>query len=256
LIELTDVAKSFASRSGRVDAVLPTTLAVERGEVFGLLGFSGAGKSTLLRLMNLLERPTSGTVRVDGLDLTALSPSGLRQARQHIGMIFQQFNLLAQRTARENVEFALEVAQTPRAERAERALAALRVVGLADKAQSYPAQLSGGQKQRVAIARALVNEPKLLLCDEATSALDPHTSLAILKFLKQLNRERGMTIVIVTHDINVAQYLCGRCAVMEKGRIVEQLDMARPTPKGALARFFFETAKGWTDATELPAENA
>jgi D-methionine transport system ATP-binding protein len=254
LIELAGVAKTFESRGARVDAVLPTDLSIARGEIVGLLGFSGAGKSTLLRLINLLERPGAGSVAIDGQDLTHLADAALRAARRHIGMIFQQFNLLSHRTALENVSFALEVSGAPRGEHKQRAFDALRVVGLEDKAQSYPAQLSGGQKQRVAIARALVNDPKLLLCDEATSALDPHTSLSILKFLKKLNRERGMTIVIVTHDINVAQFLCRRAAVMEKGRIVEWIDMANPEPKGALARFFFETAKGWTDATELPAE--
>lgn len=254
MIELRGVAKTFVTRAGRVDAVLPTDLSIAHGEIVGLLGFSGAGKSTLLRLINLLERPSAGSVQVDGRELTALANHALRAARRPIGMIFQQFNLLSHRTALDNVAFALEVAGLPHAERAPRAIKALRVVGLEDKAGSYPAQLSGGQKQRVAIARALVNDPKLLLCDEATSALDPHTSLSILKFLKKLNRERGMTIVIVTHDINVAQFLCSRCAVMEHGRIVEWLDMANPAPQGALARFFFETAKGWTDATELPAE--
>ncbi len=254
MIELRGVAKSFVSRDGRVDAVLATDLRIEAGEIVAELGFSGAGKSTLLRLINLLERPSAGSVMVDGRGLSSLSAPELRAARRSIGMIFQQFNLLSHRTALDNVAFALEVAGVPRAEHEKRALEALRVVGLEAKAASYPAQLSGGQKQRVAIARALVNDPKLLLCDEATSALDPHTSLSILKFLKKLNRERGMTIVIVTHDINVAQFLCRRCAVMEHGRIVEWLDMANPAPQGALARFFFETAKGWTDATELPAE--
>ena len=251
-VVLKGVSKQFRTPSGIVDALRPTDLEVARGEIVGLLGFSGAGKSTLLRVINLLETPTSGTVTVDGQELTKLSGTRMRAARRRVGMIFQQFNLLAQATALENVSFALKIEGVSRRERDERAMEALKIVGLADKAPSYPAQLSGGQRQRVAIARALVNNPSVLLCDEATSALDPHTSLSILRFLKRLNQERGTTIVVVTHDIKVANYICERAVIMEDGRIIEQIRMADPQPRSPLGRFFMETARGWTDETELP----
>lgn len=256
MIELHQVAKRFRTASGTVDALHPTDLTIGRGEVFGLLGFSGAGKSTLLRLINRLEEPTGGSVRIDGRDITGLPEEGLRRARQSIGMIFQQFNLLSHRTALRNVEFSLEVAGLPASDRRARAREALAAVGLSDREESYPAQLSGGQRQRVAIARALATSPTILLCDEATSALDPHTALSILRLLRQLNRERGMTIVMVTHDIKVANYLCGRCVVLEQGRVVDTLDLANPQPKSPLGRFFLETARGWTDETVLPGGEA
>ena len=179
----------------------------------------------------------------------------LRQARQRIGMIFQQFNLLSHRSALRNVEFSLEAAGVPAGERLARAREALAEVGLSDRENAYPAQLSGGQRQRVAIARALATRPTILLCDEATSALDPHTALSILRLLQRLNRERGMTIVIVTHDIKVASYLCQRCIVLERGRVVDAIDMADPRPRSPLGRFFFETARGWTDETVLPTDD-
>ena len=251
-IRLRNVSKRFVSASGPVDALRPTDLDIVRGEIVGLLGFSGAGKSTLLRVINLLERPTTGTVTIDGQDLTSLSSARLRIARRGIGMIFQQFNLLSHATALDNVGFALKIEGVGRAEREARAHEALKIVGLSEKAKSYPAQLSGGQRQRVAIARALVNDPSVILCDEATSALDPHTSLSILRFLKRLNGERGTTIVVVTHDIKVANYICGRSVIMEDGRIIEEIDMAEPQPRSPLGRFFMETARGWTDQTELP----
>jgi D-methionine transport system ATP-binding protein len=254
MIELQQVAKTFTGRGPTVHALRPTDLTVATGDVVGLLGFSGAGKSTLLRLINRLEEPTSGRILVDGQDLTALPQAALRQARQQVGMIFQQFNLLSSRTALENVMFSLEVGGYPAAERRDRARQALEGVGLADKRDTHPAQLSGGQRQRVAIARALATEPKILLCDEATSALDPHTALSILRLLRDLNQRRGMTIVVVTHDIKVASYLCDRSIVLEKGEVVDRIDMARPEPRSRLGRFFFETAKGWTDQTELPQE--
>lgn len=255
MIELEQVEKTFGTGDSAVHALRPTDLAVPAGKVFGLLGFSGAGKSTLLRLINRLEEPSAGRIRVAGQDLTDLSAAELREARRQVGMIFQQFNLLSSRTALENVSFALEVAGVAGARRRERAREALAAVGLSDKESSYPAQLSGGQKQRVAIARALATEPRILLSDEATSALDPHTALSILRLLKQLNRERGMTMVLVTHDIKVAHYLCEHAVVLEKGRVVDRIDMANPAPVSALGRFFFETARGWTDQTELPQED-
>jgi D-methionine transport system ATP-binding protein len=256
MIELRQVSKTFQVRGQAVHALLPTDLSVPEGKVVGLLGFSGAGKSTLLRLINRLEEPSSGSVRVGGTDLVGLSQAELRQARQQIGMIFQQFNLLSSRTALDNVSFSLEVAGVDAAARRQRAREALNAVGLSDKENTHPAQLSGGQKQRVAIARALATNPRILLCDEATSALDPHTALSILRLLKQLNRERGMTMVMVTHDIKVASYLCEQSVVLEKGRVVDRIDMANAAPQSLLGRFFFETAKGWTDATVLPQEDA
>lgn len=255
-IELRGVSKRFETQSGVVDALRETDLDIAAGEIVGLLGFSGAGKSTLLRLMNILETPSSGNVRIAGRDLTGLKGADLRAARRKIGMIFQQFNLLSHDTALENVAFALRVAGIGKTERDRRAKEALEIVGLQEKAGAYPAQLSGGQRQRVAIARALVNEPDVLLCDEATSALDPHTSLSILRFLKELNAERGTTIVVVTHDIKVASYICNRSAIMQDGRIVEWIDMSDPKPESSLGRFFMETAKGWSDDTILPEESA
>jgi D-methionine transport system ATP-binding protein len=254
MIELRQVSKRFQVGDRTIDALHPTDLSIASGQVFGLLGFSGAGKSTLLRLINRLEEPSSGSVKVEGREMVGLPGDGLRQARQRIGMIFQQFNLLSHRTALHNVEFALEVAGMPAAQRRIKAREAMAAVGLSDREQSYPAQLSGGQRQRVAIARALATEPTVLLCDEATSALDPHTALSILRLLQQLNRERGMTIVIVTHDIKVANYLCQHCVVLEQGRVVDRIDMADPKPQSLLGKFFFETAKGWTDETVLPQE--
>ncbi|MES2483899.1 MAG: ATP-binding cassette domain-containing protein [Pseudomonadota bacterium] len=254
MIELKQVSKSFHARGQRVNALHPTDLTIEQGEVFGLLGFSGAGKSTLLRLINRLEEPSSGSVRVDGREMVGLAGRELAQARQRIGMIFQQFNLLSHRSALGNVEFALEVAGTPATQRRQVARDALAAVGLSDKENAFPAQLSGGQRQRVAIARALSTQPTVLLCDEATSALDPHTALSILRLLRQLNRDRDMTIVMVTHDIKVANYMCQRCMLLEKGQVVDLIDMAQPQPQSRLGKFFFETAKGWTDETELPQE--
>ena len=256
MIELLQVSKSFAGRAETVHALQATDLRIPKGKVYGLLGFSGAGKSTLLRLINRLEEPTTGIVRIAGQDLTGLSHEDLRQARQQVGMIFQQFNLLSSRTALENVSFSLEIAGLPTAQRQARAREALASVGLSDKERAYPAQLSGGQKQRVAIARALATEPKILLCDEATSALDPHTALSILRLLKQLNKDRGMTMVMVTHDIKVANYLCEHAVILEKGRVVDRIDMRQPAPQSLLGKFFFETAKGWTDQTVLPQEDA
>ena len=256
MIELSGVSKRFMVRDKAIDALLPTDLHVGDRQIHGLLGFSGAGKSTLLRVINRLEEPTTGTVRIDGEDITSLSTAELRRARRNVGMIFQQFNLLSSRTALQNVEFSLEVAGLDASTRRKLARESLDAVGLSEKSGSYPAQLSGGQKQRVAIARALATSPKVLLCDEATSALDPHTALSILRLLKRLNTERGMTIVMVTHDITVANYLCEHCIVLEHGRVVDSIDMNNPKPQSLLGKFFFETAKGWTDQTVLPGEDA
>lgn len=256
MIELEAVAKRFETRSGTIDAVLPTDLTIDAGRIMGVVGFSGAGKSTLLRLINLLETPTTGTVRVDGRDLTAMTTAQLRAARRDIGIIFQGFNLLASRTVLENVAFPLRLAGVDRSERRQRGMEMLERVGLGDKARAYPAQLSGGQKQRVGIARALVTRPKVLLSDEATSALDPHTTLTILRTLKELNADLGLTMVVVTHEINAVTYLCDEVAVMERGKVIEHLPLAgvKPAPTTLLGRFLFDSADGWDEGTARLAE--
>ncbi len=222
MISIRDVTKTFGRDGHTVAALNGVSLEVEKGEIFGVLGPSGAGKSTLIRCVNLLERPTSGSISVHGQELTKLSPAELRKARQRIGMIFQHFNLLSSRTVAENVAFPLEVIGFEKAARKERVRELLSLVGLSDKADAYPAQLSGGQKQRVGIARALATEPDVLLSDEATSALDPQTTSAILDLLHDLNRRLGLTILLITHEMNVVRQICDRVAILEDGRIVEQ----------------------------------
>jgi D-methionine transport system ATP-binding protein len=221
MIELQHVSKSYTSREGRVDAVNDVSLRIDDGDIFGIVGFSGAGKSTLVRMMNLLERPSSGAVRVDGHDLTALAPRELRRARHSVAMIFQHFNLINNKTVAANVAFPLEIARVPRAEREARVRECLAIVGLEDKTHAYPATLSGGQQQRVAIARAIANRPSVLLCDEPTSALDPRTAREILDFLQQVNRDLGVTVVIVTHQMSIVEEICNKVAVMEGGRLLE-----------------------------------
>ena len=208
MIELKHLGKIYSSASGSVEALKDVNLTIADGEIFGIIGLSGAGKSTLVRCINLLERPTSGEVWVDGRNLTTLSQKELLQVRRQIGMIFQSFNLLEQRTVLRNICFPLEISGTPKAEAKKRAEELLKVVGLADKAASFPSQLSGGQKQRVAIARALAHEPKVLVCDESTSALDPTTQKDILDTLNQLKRDEGLALVVVTHAERVARYTC------------------------------------------------
>ncbi|MGG1313011.1 methionine ABC transporter ATP-binding protein [Cohnella laeviribosi] len=243
MIQLVDVCKAFKDESGNRQQVLQSvSLNVEEGDIYGVIGFSGAGKSTLLRTMNLLERPDSGQVIVGGENLMRLSRKELLQKRLSIGMIFQSFNLLGNRTVYENVSFPLEIARVPRAERRGRIEASLEKVGLLDKANAYPAKLSGGQKQRVAIARAMVMRPRILLCDEPTSALDPQTTQGILDFLKQLNEEEKITMVIVTHEMEVVKSICNKVSVMEGGRLVETHALVdRPAvPQSQLARYLFE----------------
>ncbi|WP_431266185.1 methionine ABC transporter ATP-binding protein [Roseateles chitinivorans] len=227
LIRLDGVSKSFALPDGRrFEAVRDVSLSVRSGEILGLIGKSGAGKSTLLRLINLLERPEAGRVHVAGRELTALKSAALRRERQRLGMIFQQFNLLQNATAAENVAFPLQLhAGRSRREIADRVAECLALVGLTDKADQYPAQLSGGQKQRVAIARALAPQPDVLLCDEPTSALDAETTRELLATLADINARLGVTIVIVTHELEVVQALCRRAAVIADGRLVEQFDV-------------------------------
>lgn len=222
MITIEQLSKVYHSKDNTVIGVDNVNLDVNQGEIYGIVGYSGAGKSTLLRCMNVLERPTGGQVKIDGINLMALSPKELREARQSIGMIFQGFHLAMAKTVVENVAFALKASGVGRKERRKRAEELLDLVGLNDKADQYPAQLSGGQKQRVSIARALANNPKVLLCDEATSALDPNTTKSILKLLKKINQELGLTIVLITHEMEVVKEICDRCAVMEEGRIVEQ----------------------------------
>ena len=221
LIEIRNLCKTFGTGSTAVHALEDVSLDIEAGEIFGIIGLSGAGKSTLVRCMNLLERPTSGTVTVDGADMTALSDKELRAARREIGMIFQSFNLLMQRNALANVRFPLELAGVPKKEANKRAQELLDMVGLGDRAEAFPAQLSGGQKQRVAIARALATNPKVLLCDEATRALDPTTTESILELLKNLNRQLGVTVVVITHEMRVVERICSRVAIIADSRIAE-----------------------------------
>jgi D-methionine transport system ATP-binding protein len=230
VIELTAVQKSFKLPDGQhFDAVHPLSLSIVRGDIFGLVGTSGAGKSTLLRLINLLERPDAGSVKVAGRELTALGRRELRDARQNIGMIFQQFNLLQNATVYDNVAFPLRIhGHHTRAEIDARVRECLALVGLLDKIDSYPSRLSGGQKQRVAIARALAPRPDVLLCDEPTSALDSETTRSLLQTLREINRELGVTIVIVTHELAVVDQLCSHVAVLEHGYLIEQFAVDGP----------------------------
>ncbi|GHU49793.1 methionine import ATP-binding protein MetN 1 [Clostridia bacterium] len=221
MLILENVSKTFNTDSGSVEAVKNASLRVEQGEIHGIIGFSGAGKSTIVRCMNLLERPDSGRVLLDDVELTSLKGRELRETRKKIGMIFQQFNLLASRTVHKNIAYPLWNEGYSSSEINKKVRELLALVDLEDKEYVYPSQLSGGQKQRVAIARALANEPRLLLCDEATSALDPQTMLSILRLLKKLNEQLGITIVVVTHEMQVVKEICDRVSIMENGIIVE-----------------------------------
>lgn len=222
MIEIKHLTKTFASAGHPVEALKDVSLSIEDGDIFGIIGMSGAGKSTLVRCINMLERPSAGTIEIDGCDLSRLSESELRKKRQEITMIFQNFNLLMQRNCLKNVCFPLELAGVKRAEAREKAMELLRLVGLQDKALAYPAQLSGGQQQRVAIARALATTPRVLLCDEATSALDPATTLSILDLIQDINQRLGITVVIITHQMSVVQRICRHVAILEHGRVAEQ----------------------------------
>lgn len=247
VITTTGLTKVYESRGRQVTALDGVDLHVREGEVFGVIGQSGAGKSSLIRCVNLLERPTSGTVTVDGVDLTALAGRGrragkdLRRARSSIGMVFQHFNLLSSRTVKDNIELPLEILGVSGAERSRRALELLDLVGLADKAKAYPGQLSGGQKQRVGIARALAGEPKVLLSDEATSALDPETTRSILQLLRDLNQQLGLTVLLITHEMDVVKTICDSAALMQKGRVVESGTVGEllATPGSQLAAELF-----------------
>ncbi len=221
MIQFQNVSKIFASKSVNVEALKNIHLTIRKGDIFGVIGYSGAGKSTLLRTVNLLERPTSGQIFVEGKDLSQLRKKEIRESQKRIGMIFQHFHLLHSKTVFENVAIPLELSKVSKDEIKKRALETLEFVGLADKADSYPDELSGGQKQRVGIARALVTKPSILLCDEATSALDPQTTVSILNLLKKINEEYNITILLITHEMEVIKEICNRVAVMEEGRIIE-----------------------------------
>ncbi|MBM7095497.1 MULTISPECIES: methionine ABC transporter ATP-binding protein [Alteribacter] len=221
MITFDNVSKAYEGKEGTVTAVKDVSFTVNKGDIFGVIGFSGAGKSTLVRCVNLLEEPTAGEVRVNGRDMKSLSAKELREARKKIGMIFQHFNLCESKTVYANIAISLQLSKTPKAKVEKRVKELLSFVGLSDKAESYPDQLSGGQKQRVGIARALATSPEVLLCDEATSALDPQTTKAILELLKKVNREFGITILIITHEMPVIRDICNRVAVMENGEVIE-----------------------------------
>lgn len=241
MIRIQSLSKTYQVPGGTVDALKGIDLEIQKGEIFGIIGMSGAGKSTLIRCMNLLERPTSGSIEIDGQDVTGLSNKALRQMRHSVGMIFQQFNLLMQSTVAKNIAFPLEITGADKQTAENRVKELLEIVGLADKAGAYPSQLSGGQKQRVAIARALAANPKVLLCDEATSALDPMTTDSILDLLKQINQQMGITIVIITHEMEVIRKICSRVAIIDGGVIAEQGEVTEifTRPKTAAARQLF-----------------
>ena len=221
MIEIKNLCKTYSSASGDVEALRDINLTIEDGEIFGIIGLSGAGKSTLVRCINLLERPTSGSVIIDGQDITVLPRPELLKMRRSISMIFQGFNLLEQRSVLRNVTFPLEISGVKGQAAKQKAMELLKVVGLEEKAAAYPAQLSGGQKQRVAIARALASDPRYLLCDEATSALDPNTTRSILELLRSINEKMGVTIIVITHEMKVIDQICDRVAVIDQSRIAE-----------------------------------
>ena len=258
MIQLVNITKSFGSGEKQFNAVDDVTLTINDGDIFGIIGFSGAGKSTLVRCINLLERPTSGKVILDGTDLTALSEKELRRQRKKIGMIFQHFNLFGSRTIIENVIFPIKHSGMKRADQLKKARELLKLVGIEDKANSYPSELSGGQKQRAAIARALASDPEILLCDEATSALDPQTTAEVLKLLKKLNAELGLTIILITHQMNVVKEICTRAAVMENGRVVEENDVFSifANPKAPISKAFVDMTTNLSGIHRLIEENS
>jgi D-methionine transport system ATP-binding protein len=244
MIKLINLSKTYLISQQPVSALKNINLHVSKGEIFGVIGPSGAGKSTLIRSINLLERPTSGQVIVDNQDLLQLNASELRKTRQKIGKIFQHFNLLSSRTAYENIALPLELADKSKTEIKKTVLSTLELVGLQDKTNFYPAQLSGGQKQRVAIARALANQPHLLLCDEMTSALDPQTTHSILQLLKNINKKLGLTILLITHEMNVVKEICDRLAILQNGEIIETSEVIPffSQPKSTIAKEFVRSS--------------
>ena len=258
MIELKHIVKEFNDSGRDVHAVNDVSLTIDDGDIFGIIGFSGAGKSTLVRCINLLGRPTSGEVIIDGGDITALSQKELREARKKIGMIFQHFNLMPSRTVAGNVAFPLKNSGLSKQEIKAKVKKLLDMVEIGDKEDAYPSQLSGGQKQRVAIARALANDPKILLCDEATSALDPQTTHSILELLKRLNKELGITIVVITHEMDVVKTIFNKVAVMEHGRVVETGDILKvfTEPEADITRAFIRSTSNLSKAEDfLKADN-
>ena len=258
MIKLENISKSFAINGKTVEAVKDVSLAIRQGEIFGIIGFSGAGKSTLVRCINLLEKPEKGRVIIDGEDITHYEGKELRHVRQKIGMIFQHFNLMPSRTVFENIELPLKLTKLSASERSQKIKKLLDLVVLSDKAQSYPSQLSGGQKQRVAIARALANDPKVLLCDEATSALDPQTTHSILQLLKEVNTRLGITVVVITHQMEVIKGICDRVAVMQKGVVVEEGDIVDvfSAPQAPITKSFIQAADNFEAFSDLVKLNS
>lgn len=253
MIEIKNLVKKYKTRQEEITALNNINLKINEGEIFGIIGPSGAGKSTLIRTVNLLEKPSSGEILINGENITSLAPDLLRRRRQKIGMIFQHFNLLNSRTVRGNVSFPLEIAGVAKAEREKRVDRLIELVGLADRADHYPAQLSGGQKQRVGIARALANEPELLLSDEATSSLDPESTGSILELLARIRDEMKLTILLITHEMEVIKQVCDRVAVMEKGRIIEEgkvIDLFA-NPQQSLTRRFIKSIIDFNFPEEL-----
>ena len=258
MISLKNINKTFETEKNFVHAVHDVSLTIEDGDIFGIIGFSGAGKSTLVRCINLLERPNSGQVEIDGRDLMKLAPRELRQARKKIGMIFQHFNLMPSRTIFGNVAYPLKGKGLSREQIKTKVRELLELVDISDKENAYPSQLSGGQKQRVAIARALANDPRIFLCDEATSALDPQTTKSILQLLKKLNERLGITVVIITHEMAVVKDICSRVAVMEKGRVVEEGEVFSifAAPRQQVTRDFILTTSNLQKIDELIATDS
>ena len=253
MITLQNISKTFIDGGKEVQAVKDVNLTIHGGDIFGIIGFSGAGKSTLVRCINLLERPTSGTVTVDDKEITALSAKELRKARKKIGMIFQHFNLMPSRTIFGNVAYPLKGSGLSKQEIAGKVHNLLDLVGISEKENAYPSQLTGGQKQRVAIASALANDPKILLCDEATSALDPQTTKSILKLLQKVNETLGITIVVITHEMDVVKEICNRVAVMDHGNVVEEGEVFSifATPQNKVTRDFIKTTSNLQKIEEL-----
>lgn len=242
MISITGLSKVYSSSEGDFKALSDISLTIEDGEIYGIIGLSGAGKSSLLRCINMLERPTSGSVKIDGVDMTSLSESQIREKRKKIGMVFQHFNLLMNSTVFDNIAFPMRIAKKSKEEIRERVESLLQTVNLSQKANSYPSQLSGGEKQRVGIARALANSPDILLCDEATSALDPSTTDSILSLIRDINNKLGITVVIITHEMDVIKKVCTRVAVLEKGIVAEEKGIKEliKAPQSNTARRFLE----------------
>ena len=238
MIEIRNLSKSFSTADGVVDALRDVSLTIRDGDIYGIIGMSGAGKSTLVRCINMLERPTEGSVVINDRDIGQLTPAELRDVRRSVSMIFQGFNLLMQRTCLKNICFPMELAGVKKADAVKRAKELLEIVGLPNKANAYPAQLSGGQKQRIAIARALASNPKVLLCDEATSALDPQTTHSILELIREINEKTGITVVIITHQMSVVEEICNRVAILDDGRVAEEGEVSDifSRPKSSAAR--------------------